>query len=110
MVTGGAVNVTAGPLAYHRPSMDLSPTPSEVEFRAELREWLRDNLPWEYGTGLPPRFEDLAEEVAFLRRGQSPPAAGRGVRVSSPPAVGGPGTGPAPHHTVREGGARAPAP
>ena len=46
--------------------MDLSPTPAQDTFRRELREWLRANLPWEYGVGLPPRFTELDEEVAFL--------------------------------------------
>ena len=39
--------------------MDLTPTPAEQEFRDEIRAWLRENLPWEYGKGLPPRFDDL---------------------------------------------------
>ena len=48
--------------------MDLTPTPDQERFRAECRSWLTENLPWEYGVGLPPLFEDLAEEVEFLRR------------------------------------------
>ncbi|HMC05110.1 MAG TPA: acyl-CoA dehydrogenase family protein, partial [Actinomycetota bacterium] len=90
--------------------MDLSPTTSEEEFRAELRGWLHDHLPWEYGTGLPPRFDDLAEEVAFLRRWQSSLAAGRWIGVSWPPEFGGRGTGPAEHYIVQEELARARAP
>ena len=45
--------------------MDLTPTDAEAVLREEIRTWLRANLPWEYGKGLPPRFDDLAEEVAF---------------------------------------------
>ena len=51
--------------------MDLKPTPEQEEFRAECRDWLRANLPWEYGKGFPPRFDDLAEEVAYLRTWQA---------------------------------------
>ena len=47
--------------------MDLSLTVEEAAFRDECRNWLQGNLPWDYGTGLPPLFADLAEEVAFLR-------------------------------------------
>ena len=50
-----------------RTRMDLTATPQQEDLRAELRSWLAANLPWEYGTGLPPHFDDLAEEVAFLR-------------------------------------------
>jgi len=45
--------------------MDLTPTAAEAALRDEIRTWLRANLPWEYGKGLPPRFDDLADEVAF---------------------------------------------
>ena len=45
--------------------MDLTPTAEQEALRAECRSWLVANLPWEYGVGLPPRFDDLAEEVAF---------------------------------------------
>jgi alkylation response protein AidB-like acyl-CoA dehydrogenase len=90
--------------------VNLSPTASEEEFRAELRGWLREHLPWEYGTGLPPRFEDLGEEVAFLRQWQASLAAGRWIGVSWPPEFGGRGTGPAEHYIVQEELARARAP
>ena len=42
------------------------------------------NLPWEYGTGLPPRFDDLADEVAFLRRWQADLAGAGWVGVTWP--------------------------
>ena len=50
--------------------MDLEPTAAEDAIRAECRSWLQANLPWEYGVGLPPKIDDLAEEVAFLRTWQ----------------------------------------
>jgi alkylation response protein AidB-like acyl-CoA dehydrogenase len=90
--------------------MDLSPTPAQDGFRRELREWLRANLPWEYGVGLPPRFTDLDEEVAFLRAWQAKLAAGRWVGVAWPEEHGGRGTGPAEHYIVQEELARARAP
>ena len=57
--------------------MDLQPTAEQEEFRAECREWLRANLPWEYGKGFPPRFDDLADEVAYLRTWQQKLAGAR---------------------------------
>ena len=90
--------------------MDLSPTPEQEAFRTELRGWLRANLPWEYGKGLPPRFDDLGEEVAFLRDWQGRLAEGRWVGVAWPERYGGRGTGPAEHYVVQEELARARAP
>ena len=91
-------------------SVDLHATPDQQAFRAELRGWLEANLPWEYGKGLPPRFDDLAEEVAFLRSWQGKLAAGRWVGVAWPEAYGGRGAGPVEHFTVQEELARARAP
>jgi alkylation response protein AidB-like acyl-CoA dehydrogenase len=90
--------------------MDLTPTPEQVAFRAELRAWLRANAPWEYGSGLPPRFDDLAEEVAFLRDWQRRLAEGRWVGVAWPVEYGGRGLGPLEHFIVQEELARARAP
>jgi alkylation response protein AidB-like acyl-CoA dehydrogenase len=90
--------------------LDLSPTPEQEAFRQEVRDWLRANLPWEYGVGLPPRFSDLEEEVSFLRGWQARLAAGRWVGVAWPEAYGGRGTGPAEHYIVQEELARARAP
>lgn len=90
--------------------MDLAPTPEQEAFRAECREWLRANLPWEYGKGLPPHFDDLAEEVAFLRTWQAKLAEGRWVGVPWPREVGGRGAGPLDHYIVQEELARARAP
>ena len=90
--------------------MDLASTPEHEALRAECRSWLADHLPWEYGTGLPPRFDDLAEEVAFLRRWQGDLARGRWVGVTWPEEYGGRDAGPLAHHVVQEELARARAP
>ena len=90
--------------------MDLTETPAEAAFRAEIRAWLVEHLPWEYGTGLPPRFEDLADEVAFGRKWQAELAAGRWVGVAWPEAYGGRGAGSVEHFIVQEELARARAP
>jgi alkylation response protein AidB-like acyl-CoA dehydrogenase len=90
--------------------MDLRPTPPQEAFRAELRDWLGANLPWEYGKGLPPRFDDLGEEVTFLRLWQAKLAAGGWVGVAWPAAYGGREAGPVEHFIVQEELARARAP
>ena len=90
--------------------MDLSLTVEEAAFRDECRDWLRDNLPWDYGTGLPPLFADLAEEVAFLRDWQCRLAGAGLVGVTWPVAFGGRGAGPMHHYLVQEELARARAP
>ena len=90
--------------------MDLSPTPDEAAFRREVRAWLVAHLPWEYGKGLPPRFDDLAAEVAFLREWQARLADGRWVGVAWPEDYGGRGAGPVEHFIVQEELARARAP
>src|SRR5579862_6098043 len=90
--------------------MDLTTTPEQQRLRTEVRGWLHDNLPWEYGVGLPPRFEDLAEEVAFGRRWQRALAEAGWVAVTWPVAYGGRGLGPAENFVVQEELARARAP
>jgi hypothetical protein len=90
--------------------MDLRATPEEAALRDEVRDWLRANLPWEYGKGLPPRFDDLAEEVAFGRAWQAKLASGRLVGVAWPEEFGGRGGGPVEHYIVTEELARARAP
>ena len=90
--------------------MDLSPTEAEAALREEIRTWLRANLPWEYGKGLPPRFDDLAEEVAFGREWQAKLAGGRWVGVGWPREYGGRGAGPVEHYIVTEELARGRAP
>jgi alkylation response protein AidB-like acyl-CoA dehydrogenase len=72
--------------------------------------WLRANLPWEYGKGLPPRFDDLADEVAFGREWQAKLASGRWVGVGWPEEYGGRGAGPVEHYIVTEELARGRAP
>ena len=90
--------------------MDLTPTAGQERFRTEVRDWLRANLPWEYGVGLPPKHADLAEEVAFGRRWQARLAEARLVGVAWPEAYGGRGAGPVEHFIVQEELARARAP
>ncbi|HXQ75046.1 MAG TPA: acyl-CoA dehydrogenase family protein [Acidimicrobiales bacterium] len=90
--------------------MDLTTTPDQERLRRELRDWLRRHLPWDYGVGLPPRFHDLAEEVAFGRRWQSELAAAGWVGVTWPVAYGGRGLGPGENFVVQEELARARAP
>ncbi|HEX4245331.1 MAG TPA: acyl-CoA dehydrogenase family protein [Acidimicrobiales bacterium] len=90
--------------------MDLTPTPEQQAFRAEVRTWLMENLPWDYGHGLPPRFDDLGEEVAFLRRWQASLASGGWVGVAWPVGYGGRGAGPNEHFILQEELARARAP
>jgi alkylation response protein AidB-like acyl-CoA dehydrogenase len=90
--------------------LDLTFDPSQEAFRRELRQWLQENCSWEYGVGLPPRFDDLAEEVAFLRDWQGRLAGGRWVGVAWPEEYGGRGLGPAEHFVVQEELARARAP
>jgi alkylation response protein AidB-like acyl-CoA dehydrogenase len=90
--------------------MDLRITPEQQELRAELHEWLVENLPWEYGVGLPPRIPDLDESVAFGRSWQARLAADRWVGITWPVEMGGRGLGPAEHFVVTEELARARAP
>ena len=67
--------------------MDLTTTPEQEHLRGRAAgQWLHDHLPWEYGVGLPPRFDDLAEEVAFGRRWQGELAVAGWVGVTWPAA------------------------
>ena len=90
--------------------MDLTPTPEMLDLRAEVRAWLEAHLPWEYGVGLPPRFAELSEEVAFLRRWQADLAGAGWVGVTWPTDYGGKGLGPGANFVVQEELARARAP
>ena len=90
--------------------MNLGPTAADVALRTAIRTWLQEHLPWEYGRGLPPRFDDLADEVAFGRRWQAQLAADRWVGVTWPETYGGRGAGPTEHFIVQEELARARAP
>jgi alkylation response protein AidB-like acyl-CoA dehydrogenase len=90
--------------------MDLTPSAEQAAFRAEVREWLRANLPWEYGVGLPPKYDDLADEVAAGREWQAKLAGARYVGVTWPTEYGGRGAGALEHFMVQEELARARAP
>jgi len=90
--------------------VDLSSTDAEREFRSEIRAWLVEHLPWEYGVGLPPRFAELADEVRFGREWQAELAADRWVGVAWPAEYGGRGAGPVEHFIVQDELARARAP
>jgi len=90
--------------------VDLTPTPDQRRFREDVRTWLRANLPWEWGVGLPPRHDDLADEVAVGREWQAKLAGERLVGVTWPEAYGGRGAGPFEHFVVQEELARARAP
>jgi alkylation response protein AidB-like acyl-CoA dehydrogenase len=90
--------------------MNLAPTAEQEQFRADCRAWLQTNLPWEYGKGSPPRFDDLGDEVAYLREWQAKLAEGRWVGVTWPEEYGGRGAGPLLHYVVQEELARARAP
>jgi len=90
--------------------VDLTPTAEHEELRAECRAWLHEHLPWEYGSGLPPRFATLDEEVAFGREWQHELAESRWVGVTWPETYGGRGAGALAHYVVQEELARARAP
>jgi alkylation response protein AidB-like acyl-CoA dehydrogenase len=90
--------------------MDLRTTAEQEALRSEFRAWLREHLPWPYGQGLPPRFDDLAETVAFGRRWQSELAAAGWVGVTWPVELGGRGLGALENYVVIEELARARAP
>jgi alkylation response protein AidB-like acyl-CoA dehydrogenase len=90
--------------------MDLRDSAEEAALRADVRAFLRANLPWEYGKGLPPRFDTLDDEVAFGRDWQARLAGGRWVGISWPEEYGGRGAGPKEHYLVTEELARARAP
>ena len=88
--------------------MDLTLTGPEQALADECRAWLRANLPWEYGRGRPPHFDDLAAEVAFGRDWQRTLREGRWVGVAWPEEYGGRDAGPIGHYIVTEELARGP--
>jgi alkylation response protein AidB-like acyl-CoA dehydrogenase len=61
--------------------MDLSFSPEEETFAAEVRAWLEANLE------LPPRFTSLDDEVAWGRQWQAKLAADRWVGIHWPAAL-----------------------
>jgi len=56
--------------------VDLSFAPDEQAFALEVRAWLAENVE------IPPRFENIAEEVEFGRRWQSRLATNRWVGIN----------------------------
>ncbi len=68
--------------------MDLSFSPEERSFAREVRAWLREHVE------VPPRFENIADEVAFGRRWQEELAAARWVGIHWPEEYGGRGASP----------------
>ncbi|TML63671.1 MAG: acyl-CoA dehydrogenase [Actinobacteria bacterium] len=68
--------------------MDLSFSPDEEAFAADVREWLAANLE------PPPAFADLDEEVEWGRRWQARLAEGRWVGIHWPREYGGRGAPP----------------
>jgi alkylation response protein AidB-like acyl-CoA dehydrogenase len=63
--------------------MDLSFTPAELAFALDVRSWLGDNVE------VPPRFENIADEVEFGRRWQARLAESRWVGIHWPVEYGG---------------------
>jgi alkylation response protein AidB-like acyl-CoA dehydrogenase len=90
--------------------MNLRTTAEQEELRRSFRDWLTAHLPWPYGTGLPPRFDDLAETVEFGQRWQAQLAADRWVGITWPEEYGGRGLGALENYVVIEELARARAP
>jgi len=90
--------------------VDLSFSPAEEAFRAELRDWLVANLPEAWKGGEPPEFASLADEVAFLRDWQRRLAAGRWVGIHWPREYGGRGASVVEHYVFQEEMAAARAP
>ena len=68
--------------------MDLSFSPEEQAFAAEIRAWLETNL------AVPPAFASLDDEVAWGRRWQARLAADRWVGIHWPEEYGGRGASP----------------
>jgi len=63
--------------------MDLSFTPDELAFAAEIRAWLEEHLE------LPPAFASLDDEIAWGRAWQAKLAADRWIGIHWPEAYGG---------------------
>ena len=91
--------------------MDLAPTAEQRAFRTECRAWLQANLPWDYGTGLPPRCSTTSpRKWGSDGRWQRRLAAAGYVGVTWPVAYGGRGADPVFNFIVQEELARARAP
>ncbi len=85
--------------------MDLSFSPAEEAFRAELRSWLAANLPRDLREP-----ETLSEEVAVLIEWQRQLSSGRWVGVHWPREYGGRGASVVENYILQEELARAQAP
>jgi alkylation response protein AidB-like acyl-CoA dehydrogenase len=83
-------------------AVDLTFSPAEESFRAELRGWLRANLPAGWNPADPPEFATLADEVAFLRSWQKTLAAAGWVGIHWPVACGGRGATAIEHYILQE--------
>src|SRR4051812_23985688 len=68
--------------------MDLAFTPDELAFALDVRAWLAENVV------VPPRFENIADEVEFGRRWQARLAENRWVGIHWPESYGGRGASP----------------
>jgi alkylation response protein AidB-like acyl-CoA dehydrogenase len=90
--------------------VDLSFSPAEEAFRAELRGWLAEHLPVAWRGGEPPEFASLADEVAFLRDWQCRLAEGGWVGLHWPREYGGRGATVVEHYVFQEEIAAARAP
>jgi alkylation response protein AidB-like acyl-CoA dehydrogenase len=90
--------------------VDLSFSPAEERFRAELRAWLAANLPPAWRGPEPPEFPSLADEVAFLRDWQRRLADGGWVGIHWPRQYGGRGASAVEHYIFQEEIAAARAP
>jgi alkylation response protein AidB-like acyl-CoA dehydrogenase len=86
-------------------TMDLSFSPAEEAFRAELRAWLAVYLP-----PPPPQFDSLHAEVEWLVQWQRRLHGGRWVGVHWPPEYGGRGATIIENYLFQEEMARAGAP
>jgi alkylation response protein AidB-like acyl-CoA dehydrogenase len=90
--------------------MDLSFTPAEEAFRAEVRAWFAANLPAGWGTDAFREPESLADEVAFLVDWQRRLHAAGWVGVHWPREYGGRGASVVENFLLQEEMARARAP
>ncbi len=90
--------------------MDLSFSPAEEAFRAELRAGLAAHAPPAGRRGEPPEFASLADEVAFLRGWQRRLADGGWVGIHWPREYGGRGASVVENYLFQEEMATARAP
>jgi len=90
--------------------VDLSFSPAEEAFRAELRGWLGEHLPEAWRGGEPPEFASLADEVGFLRGWQRRLAKAGWVGIHWPREYGGRGASVVEHYVFQEEIAAARAP